>query len=205
MNSDADLALHMRLIAGDPVAPNDCVVRWLPDLISWLSARFASVASRDMHLIESAASDALFDYTCNPHKYNPGKSSICTYLRMAAYRDLLNTLKRERTQSRNAISLDSVEQYHFVGNNGIEEQVVRRVDAQAIINRVLKIFPDPVDRKLVGLILRGERSTAAYAEVLGIQHLPSLEQQKRIVKQHKDRINKRLERLRDSIWPEKGK
>jgi RNA polymerase sigma-70 factor (ECF subfamily) len=205
MNSDADLALHMRLAARDPVAPHDCVVRWLPDLINWLSARFASVASRDMHLIESAALDALFDYTRNPHKYDPGKSSICTYLRMSAHRDLLNTLKRYRTQSRNAISLEFVEDYHPDGNNDIEEQVVRRVDAQVIIDRIRKIFSDPVDQRLICLILMGERSTDVYAKVLGIQHLPSLEQQKRIVKQHKDRINKRLERLGDLIWPEKGK
>jgi hypothetical protein len=38
------------------------------------------------------------------------------------------------------------------------------------------------------------RKTAAYAEILGIQDRNTLEQRK-LVKQHKDRLKKQLERL----------
>jgi DNA-directed RNA polymerase specialized sigma24 family protein len=195
---DLDLALHVRLMAGDPVAPHDCIEHWLPKLIRLLCSRFPQAAARDEHMIWSAAHDALLEYTQNPHKYNPQKSSLQAYLYMAAKRDLLNSLRSDRTQNRDAVPIDSVEQSHFIGNNGIEEQVIQRVDAQAVMRRVRTVFPGPMDWRILELILQGERSTAVFAEVLGIQHLPT-EDQRRIVKQNKDRIVRRLERLGESI------
>jgi hypothetical protein len=47
-------------------------------------------------------------------------------------------------------------------------------------------------------MLDGERRTATYAAVLGIEHLPDLEK-KRTVKQVKDRLQKRLRRLAPSL------
>jgi hypothetical protein len=49
------------------------------------------------------------------------------------------------------------------------------------------------ERRVLALMLDGERSSAAYAQVLGITGLPAAEQE-REVKRAKDRIKKRLER-----------
>jgi hypothetical protein len=60
---------------------------------------------------------------------------------------------------------------------------------------VMSSLESDVDRQILSLRLDGVRSTKAYAEVLGIAELP-IEQQRRIVKQHKDRIDKIIRRAR---------
>lgn len=60
--------------------------------------------------------------------------------------------------------------------------------------RVESLFSDPRDRQLAELVVANERSTAPYARVLGVDGR-SAEEQRRVVKQHKDRIKKRLRRF----------
>src|SRR5207249_4639593 len=115
------------------------------------------------------------------------------YLFNAAQKDLINALAREKRQRRDAQSIHPVEFLLSSGNN-FEEGVVDKVDAAALIEQVMEEITDPLDRSMLTLMLQGERATAAYAKVSGIQHLPEHEQ-KVIVKRHKDRISKRLERL----------
>lgn len=193
----ADLALHLRLIAGDKAALDECVVRWLPELVQRLTYRNPSVAARDDQLLASAALDALFDYTLEPHKYDPERSSLGYYLFNAAQKDLINALAREKTQSRQASSINLVE-FSLPDRNNLENDTVERVDAAALMEHVMEEITDPLDRRMLALMLQGERTTAAYATVLGIEDLPDHEQ-KVIVKRHKDRISKRLERLGESI------
>lgn len=193
----ADLALHLQLVAGDKTASDECVVRWLPNLIRRLSSRNPVIAARDEQLIAAAALDTLFDYTLNPDKYDPERASLGYYLFNAAQRDLINALAREKTQRRDAISIHSVE-FFLPGGNKFEEEIIGRVDAAALMERVMEEITDPLDRHMLALLLQGERTTAAYTKVLNIDHLPEHEQ-KAIVKRHKDRISKRLERLGESI------
>jgi RNA polymerase sigma-70 factor, ECF subfamily len=63
-----------------------------------------------------------------------------------------------------------------------------------LMERILNTFTNPRDRELVRLILDGERKTTAYSAILGLQSLEMLEQ-RRVVKQHKDRLTQRLRRL----------
>jgi hypothetical protein len=74
------------------------------------------------------------------------------------------------------------------------EQSEKVRGAADLTERILETFTDPRDRQLVRLILDGERKTAAYSAILGVQSLDILEQ-RRIVKQHKDRLTQRLRRL----------
>ncbi len=193
----ADLALHLRLVAGDKTAPDECVARWLPDLVRRLSYRNPAVAARDEQIVTAAALDALFDYTLTPHKYDPGRSSLGYYLSNAAQRDLINALAREKTQRRDAKSIHAVE-FSLSNGNKFEEEIIERVDTAALMERVTAEVSDPLDRHMLDLMLQGERATTAYAKVLNIEHLPE-DEQKVIVKRHKDRISKRLERLGESI------
>ena len=55
-----------------------------------------------------------------------------------------------------------------------------------------------VDRKVLEMMVSGIRATSAYAAVLGISHPPD-KLQRKAVKRHKDRLQKRLERLRDRL------
>ena len=192
-----DLALHLRLVAGDKTAPDESVLRWLPELVRKLSFQFAEVTMRDEHLVLAATLDALFDYTRDPSKYDPQRSSLGNYLLKAARGDLINSLRRDKTQGRDAGSINSVEQWLSAGNSNFEEEVIDRADLRALWETIMSKITDPLDRSLLKLMLEGERATEAYASVLGIQHLP--DQEKRaIVKRHKDRISKRLERIRES-------
>jgi RNA polymerase sigma-70 factor (ECF subfamily) len=75
------------------------------------------------------------------------------------------------------------------------EQSETRRGAGELMQEVLEVITDPRDRELMRLILAGERKTAAYGALLGLERL-DLVQQRRIVKQHKDRLTQRLRRLR---------
>jgi RNA polymerase sigma-70 factor (ECF subfamily) len=163
-----------------------------------LSGSFNEVAQRDEQLIEEAALETLFEYTANPHKYDAERSSLATYLTQAAKRDLINALEREKTQGRRATSIHPVEHQLTSGNNSFEEQVADNADAQVAWEVVMETITDPQDRSLLALLLQGERATTAYAKVLGITHLPEQEQ-RATVKRHKDRLDKRLQRLGETL------
>jgi RNA polymerase sigma-70 factor (ECF subfamily) len=192
----SDLALHARLVAGDPVAAAECVERWLPQLERQLWSRSQDIAAHDSHLITTAAIDALLDYMAHPHKFDPTRSDIMTYLFMLARGDLLNAWSRVariqgRTESLHAVELS------LSGRNNLEEEVTTSIDAAAAWERVMEELPAPLDRKLLALMIQGVRDTTTYAQVLGIEHLPDQEQ-RATVKRHKDRISKRLQRLGES-------
>ena len=198
MSTAEDLALHLRLVAGDPLASSECVVRWLPSLVRRLSTAFSWLAARDEQFVMEAALEALMDYTMNPTKYDPGRASLGSYLFMAAKNDLKNALRRDLKQSRGASSIHLVEESLAGGNVNFEERAIARADAQVAWELVKGELTVPLDRRLLSLMLQGERTTEAYGEVLAILHLPEQEQ-KHIVKRHKDRISRRLERLGEKI------
>lgn len=186
------------MIAGDPTAAAECAERWLPLLVRQLAARSQDIAAHDNDLITTAAIDALLDYTANPHKYDPQRSDIMTYLFMLARGDLLNAWSRVTRLHGRTKTIDPVE-LSLPGRNNLEEDVITNIDAAAAWERVMEAMPAPLDRELLALMIQGERDTSSYARVLGIEHLPDKEQ-RAIVKRHKDRINKRLERLGESNY-----
>lgn len=164
-----------------------------------MSMSFNEVARRDEHIIIDAVLETLMEYTSKPGKYDPQRASLVTYLTQAAKRDLINALSREKTQGRGATSIDSVEQWLPDRNNSFEERVADKAEAQAILEIVLSKITEPEERRVLMLLLHGERATAEYAKALEIEHLPEQEQ-KAIVKRYKDRIGKRLERLGETLY-----
>lgn len=192
--------LHQRLLQGDPLAPAELVETFMEELVRRLRARARPL--RDDDLILDASTDTLLAYAQQPTKFDPAKSSLLTYLTMSAYGDLLNMLAREYRKKKREIPLEDVEHSLSVGNNMVEEaedEVLERygistIEKALLLRRVVEEFPDPVDRQLLNLMLSGERKTTAYSAVLGIQDSDRGEQ-KQIVKRHKDRLTKRLQRL----------
>jgi hypothetical protein len=63
-------------------------------------------------------------------------------------------------------------------------------------HKIEQIIPDPVDQELIVLLLDGVRQTEKYATILSITDQP-IEDQRKIVKQHKDRLKKQLQRKID--------
>ncbi len=71
-------------------------------------------------------------------------------------------------------------------------EMLSRMEAETDLARLMD-SADPRDNALLQLMAQGEIKTSKFAAVLGIQTLPSSEQ-RRIVKQHKDRLKARLKR-----------
>ncbi|HEY9777224.1 MAG TPA: hypothetical protein V6C81_25905 [Planktothrix sp.] len=187
------LEIHTAMMAGDPTAQARLVTLVLKPLVRYLNAKFVEV--KDQTLIYDAATDAILSYLKNPQQFNPAKRSLSGYLKMSAEGDLKNALDKEQRRLSKITPLDDVEESIFARNTDMEATENDNSDVPSLVGEELrKTISDPIDQSLVELIANGERKTNVYAEVLNIMHLP-IEQQRRLVKQNKDRLTKKLRRL----------
>ncbi len=193
LTKDFGEEVHQRLLHGDPTAPSEVMIAYLEPLTRRLRQRFPEV--KDETIIQDAVTDALFQYAQSPGRFNPAKSSLASYLTMAARGDLLNALARERKRSARQGPLETVAEA-ALARNTLEESKDSgdSMAASPSMQVILQEVSDPVDRELLEMILAGERKTAPYARALGIADRSETEQRK-IVKRHKDRLKKRLQRL----------
>jgi RNA polymerase sigma-70 factor (ECF subfamily) len=152
---------------------------------------------------EQAAVDAVWEYLRHPERCKAATGDgVVAYLRGIARKKVLDELRRERRRhdrearwaQENAGEADRAAVEHRDAATTPEHNE----DAAALDVRreeVLGALGTETDRQFLELKLAGERRTAAFAEVLGIAHLPAAEQ-RRIVKRHKDRIDKIVRRMR---------
>jgi hypothetical protein len=145
-----------------------------------------------------AVDDALISYFERPSQFDPARSSLFTYLRIRAKSCLLNYLGRKKNthQENKSVELDSPETvYEVEARNGQDAEItlIEHESQTKIMQRLREVVTDPVDFQLLSLMLEGVRETDAFAAVLGIAALPGSEQA-RLVKQHKDRIKKAVQR-----------
>jgi DNA-directed RNA polymerase specialized sigma subunit len=127
---------------------------------------------------------------------------------MSAEGDLKNRIARERKHPK-TVSLEAVAFARDQGNTPLAERIadptvdpdrwVEETDP-VLLETIREELPNEADRRVLALMARGERSTPTFAEALGISHLSPREQRRR-VKQAKDRILQRLKRaLRRREW-----
>jgi|DewCreStandDraft_1066081.scaffolds.fasta_scaffold13459_3 hypothetical protein len=200
----AEQALHARLLAGDPTAPAELAETSLPRLVARLGRYYKNV---DPQLLESAAIDAVLDLAMHPHRYDPARGRLASYLLMAARRDLLNAL--QRTQRRAAHerpltvidpSAGDVELASPARNlraSEADDPLELLIQREAADPRLMAAIREQCDERewaVFQLLLDGEDRTAAYAQVLGIPHLSPREQAQE-VKRVKERLKKRARRL----------
>jgi RNA polymerase sigma-70 factor, ECF subfamily len=195
--------LHERLLAGDPVAPAVLAQRLLP----LLQVRLRSLARSmdDPHVVPSAIGLVLADYLGDPERFDPARGGLIAFLAMQVRGDVLNELDaRRRRRQRESPVAEPVELAASARNLTVEEEALDAVDPIDVPPSAIQAAREAlgefstVDRRLLELMADGVRSTSAYAAVLEISHLPDRLQQK-IVKRHKDRLQKRLERLRGRL------
>lgn len=192
-------SIHERLLSGDPTAPAELAENILDILIKKLTSKYHYL--NDPEIIFDAVSDALLSYIKNPKQFNPSKRGLLGYLQMASEGDLRNSLAKEKRRQEKEILSEDVELTSVGGNilikGGFSHNAGISVDYEHGHKRVQTIlndlFNDPKDLKMAALILQGERSTATYVELLGLEGI-SVNEQRREVKRHKDRIKKRIER-----------
>lgn len=191
-SNDELLNIHERLLDSDPTATYDMFQIAASALERYLRFKFPSIAtSVDPDIYLSAAHDALTDYFKNPHRYDRDKRGLMGYLRMLAYRDMQNLIRKESRHAAGRVSLDDVE-FSASDGNDTSETVADRMDARRIQYELARDM-NSQELAVFDLIIQGERSTEAAACALGISHLP-LSQQKREVKRIKDRITRRIRR-----------
>jgi hypothetical protein len=194
------LEIHERLLAGDPTAPAKLLQAVFLPLKRAVHERNPGLP--DEHLVDDAVTEALLNYIKGPDKFNPDRAGLLGYLRMAAQGDLKNALAKRRRWQRKHTSLETVE---VDVRGGKEEEagpdIETVLEGERIHRLIAEHFTDPKDLEMAELIVAKERSTEAFAEVVGIQSLPIAEQ-RREVKRHKDRIKKQLKQLGKRIRDE---
>ena len=203
-SSTDELALHQRLLAGDPIAPSDLAVAYLGYLGRYLRERNPAI---DDEFCQTAAEDALMALSKRPQSYDPARATLVAYLRLSAQGDLRNLLARERRHRGRQANLQAVELSGVVGKEVGDDTydpavlVEARESVSEVVRQRLAIPAGvlqgltPGEITALQLMAEGERRTPPFAEAMGITALP-LAQQRHEVKRVKDRLKKRLERGR---------
>jgi hypothetical protein len=76
----------------------------------------------------------------------------------------------------------------------VADSVIDTDEFGPVLKRAIsELLPDERDREVLNLMMERERNTAAFARILQIEHLPVADQRRR-VKQTKDRIRLRVKR-----------
>ncbi len=184
---------HAQLLAGDDLASAELAAALRPELVAHLRRRYPRRA--DQEWIEDAADDALIAYLLEPEKFDPARASLPAYLKMAAEGDLKNALARQRRREKKIAA--GVELDQLGGKPSQADDPTWRLIAEELRGELQSLLPDPRDQALLTLLAEGERSTAVFAEALGLADLPR-EEQRTEVKRHKDRLKKKLQRYGES-------
>jgi hypothetical protein len=205
--TEFDLNVHRRILAGDAAAFGLLCETYLAQVHQRLQRRFRDI--QDEAIIHDAVVDAFFKYQEHPERYQPERMALLDYLVMSADGDLRNERARAWRRAARQQPLDPVAHLDLGGNSvqETEARIVERLSAEQDAKRydlhrlVQETFPDPRDRRMLSQILDDVRETEPYARILEIEHLEKKAQEK-IVKQHKDRLKKRLERLKGKLRDE---
>jgi DNA-directed RNA polymerase specialized sigma24 family protein len=168
----------------------------MPALINSLRRQFWNIT--DHHLIDGAVADALINYFADPGQFNPTEAGLFTWLRQCAKNNLLDALQAQRNyQDREkSVEFEGVELVYQVKTDerpDPEDLLVERTVNTQTMEKLREILPDPTDLKMVVLMMEGIRETYVFADLLGITDR-RLEEQKKLVKQHKDRLKKTIQR-----------
>ncbi len=192
--AEAALALHRRLLERDPLAPEEASRLLLEPIVRQTQSRFPQL---DDQLVADAVVQALLDYFDRPSRFQKGTGSeLLGLLRNAAWRNAANLYRAGRRrlarEGRWAVDIETarVAEGPFAGRLAEKEAQSER---ERRVAQLMALLPDKVDRKVFRMRLEGQRDTAAFARAIGVDHLP-ISQQRKLVKQRKDRIDKVMKR-----------
>lgn len=190
--TDEELLALWTTFVADRLIVNEFAGAVLPALIARLTAALPTAHPHD---VVTAAEDTLLAFLKHPERFDPNRSRLLSYLLMAARCDFLNRQKGERRHHRGRIPWDSVELDAGAWNSE-EEEDAREDDGVTFdrpeVQAAVASLSEP-DRRVLDLMRAGERQTAAFAGVLGVDDQPVAEQET-VVKRAKDRIKARLRR-----------
>ena len=189
-------SIHQRLVAGDPVAPAEFAELMVPLLAKIL--RIANKDLRDESMAEEAAIDAILDFVKSPQTYVSDRSSIWSFLEMAARRNLANLLVKEQRQRGRISRFKDIALHDPARKKDQESPLAFLAELEITATCRERVNTEiaslsPMEAKVFRLMSDGVRQTDKYVRVLGIADKPMKEQRQK-VKQVKDRLMKRLKR-----------
>jgi RNA polymerase sigma-70 factor (ECF subfamily) len=186
--------VHQRLVGGSRVASRELFLLALQPLVHFVAKSQPTLHDDEAHDI---ATDAILTYLSNPARCDLGRASLWTYLCMVAGSDAIDLF---RTRARRAELLrecgDDVAEWSRRANH------VADVDSEIDARRILdmhghKLATNEEERRVLKLMLTGEKSSAVFAQALGLA--AGDREAEVLVKQAKDRMRLRLRRLRDEL------
>ena len=183
-SSEAEDALHQRVLAGDPVAPADLFAHFVEPLMSAIQHDLRC----DHENARDSSIEALFDYLRSPSIYSPDRGRLCTFLTQIAKHKAVDRIRARSAEARREQEFSSLVE---VRESAPNERMERSAEAQKLWQKIEQVVQDERDRLALALILDGERSTDALAETLGIKAETPLERQ-RAVKRHRERLGEKL-------------
>jgi len=196
--SSDELAMHERLLSGDPVARAEVITILYDDVVHGVQRRAGSDC--DAALAEEQAQEALLHYAEDPGHYDPERSALHTYLAMVGHSRYLDALRRDRRHGAGLPSLSNprIAAVADSADEDIIASLISDLDVAQVKGRLLAHFDDPQDRIVAELMLDGGDGWECYAEALGLSSLP-VEQQRNEVYRVRGRVRKRLQRLGGTI------
>ncbi len=191
------LALHARLVAGDPTASRELVHTGAPRIVSALRRRYGYLPREDL---EDSANDALLYLLADPTQYHPERGSLLNFLTTVALHKLTDRVRK--AYRRREIPVGGiVELEQCAANNPVESpsQLGHAPRCTQEIEALLaEVLPDARDRRVWEIVCAGRAAISEMAAVLDLGHLPLKEQQMQ-VKRHRDRVVRRVRRRRDEF------
>lgn len=189
--------LHARLLAGtSATVTSEIADAFLARLANSLKKEFFTLA--DQHLVDTAVEDALISYFDNPTRFDPQRAGLFTYLRWRARSLLLNLIARQKNlfEREKVVEVEDEEAVYQMTESetaDVEQSLIQRELDETAWRKLCEIFTDRLDLELVKLMIEGVRETTRYAELLGASSL-SADEQASLVKRHKDRLKKTIQR-----------
>jgi DNA-directed RNA polymerase specialized sigma24 family protein len=185
--------IHHRLLEGSRTASVDLFREAAGPLAVHVSRKAPGLSAEQA---SDVAVDAIVGYIQNPAAFDPGKSSLWTYLCTVAEYDARD-LVRKRVGRQELMKKygREIELWQVTTNNELGE-VEWKTDGARIMRKYGEILARTEgERRVLNLMLDGD-AVAAYAEALGLDPTGSVEVE---VKRAKDRITLRMRKLRSEL------
>lgn len=196
--SSDELAMHQRLLSGDPVARADVIAALYDDVARGVQRRAGDDC--DLAIAEEQAGEALLRYAEDPTRYDSERGSLHDYLVMTGHSRYRDALRRDRRHGAGLPSLSDprIAAVADHADESVMDELIADLDAAQLKGDLIAHFNNPQDRAVADMVLDGVPGWEPYVEALGLASL-SEEQQRTEVYRVKSRVKKRLQRLGGSF------
>jgi DNA-directed RNA polymerase specialized sigma24 family protein len=188
-------AIHQQLVEGGRTASLDLFREALDPIAGHVLRSVPGITEEDAR---DHAIAAIIGHVEKPASFDPAKSSLWTYLCLVATRDAIDALRQrgDRAELMEKHGYD-IELWGARPNNDYDE-IEWKKDAEKIMRQHGDyIVRNEGERRVLNLMLEGERELSAYAAALGLDQAGSATATE--VKRVKDRINLRMKKVGNDL------